>query len=58
MSNYQHVFAEISKGKIMIEGVEIIVVFDVGHLDKCDRNNLLTKHLEIDFKEALKNKNM
>lgn len=35
----------------MVDGVEIIVVFDVGHLDKCDRNNLLTKHLEIDFRK-------
>lgn len=42
----------------MVDGVKIIVVFDVGHLDKCDRNNLLSKHLEIDFRDQEKSKNM
>ena len=32
------------------------MIFDPPHLDKCDRNNLLTKHLELDYREAEKNK--
>ena len=32
------------------------MIFDPPHLDKCDRNNSLTKHLELVYREAEKNK--
>ena len=37
-----------------ISGVRLVVLFDSPHLDKGDRNNLLTKDLETNFQAAEK----
>lgn len=42
---------------IMVHGMEIIPLFDVPHLFKCLRNNLLTKDLEFDVDEKKKEEN-
>lgn len=40
---------------IQIGDSRIITLFDTPHLEKGERNNLLTKDLEVDVSEAAKN---
>ena len=46
---------KILDGTFVVHGVEVIPWFEVAHIIKCIRNNLVTKHLEVDFRNSEKN---
>ena len=35
---------------MVINGLEIVSIFDMAHIFECIRNNLIDKHLEVDSK--------